>query len=296
MGRPSASCSSCAAGMRGVVRTPSAIRRPPVRFPLPILGARGDGGPIPAEFARRGARAPRPGVRRGPTSARPGSTTRSTQRELALLQGVGLGADTTLLDLGAGRDARLAAAPRCAAWSRSTPRPRCSMRSRGAPRSAARLTNVDLRERRVLEYVHRGGPAGVVTAPRAQTCPTSGRRSRAARALVAGSGRDPRSPRQASPARSSRRRSSSARASDCVARAEDGWTRAELETHLRDEHGTFERLLEPMLDRAGFRIERADYGERRASPIRVPRAVDRVSVDFSSDVPCASSFASSRRA
>lgn len=33
-----------------------------------------------------------------------------------------------------------------------------------------------------------------------------------------------------------------------------GWTRAELETHLRTEYSTFSWLLEPMLERAGFAI------------------------------------------
>jgi SAM-dependent methyltransferase len=43
-----------------------------------------------------------------------------------------------------------------------------------------------------------------------------------------------------------------------------GWTRRELEAHLRDEHSTFTWLLEPMLARAGFAIEQADY-----DPLRV---------------------------
>ena len=33
-----------------------------------------------------------------------------------------------------------------------------------------------------------------------------------------------------------------------------GWTRAELEQHIREEHSTFNWLLESMLDRAGFDI------------------------------------------
>jgi ubiquinone/menaquinone biosynthesis C-methylase UbiE len=33
-----------------------------------------------------------------------------------------------------------------------------------------------------------------------------------------------------------------------------GWTRAELEEHIREEHSTFTWLLEPMLERAGFDI------------------------------------------
>jgi SAM-dependent methyltransferase len=44
---------------------------------------------------------------------------------------------------------------------------------------------------------------------------------------------------------------------------EHGWTRDELETHVRDEYSTFSWLLEPMIDRAGFEIKRADYDELR---------------------------------
>ncbi len=43
-------------------------------------------------------------------------------------------------------------------------------------------------------------------------------------------------------------------------RPEDGWTRPELETHLRDEYSTFTWLLEPMIEQAGFEIVAADYG------------------------------------
>ena len=37
----------------------------------------------------------------------------------------------------------------------------------------------------------------------------------------------------------------------------DGWTREELETHVREEHSTFSWLLEPMIERAGFTIQDA---------------------------------------
>jgi len=37
--------------------------------------------------------------------------------------------------------------------------------------------------------------------------------------------------------------------------AHEGWTRGELETHIRTEFSTFNWLLEPMLERAGFAIE-----------------------------------------
>lgn len=42
---------------------------------------------------------------------------------------------------------------------------------------------------------------------------------------------------------------------------EAGWTRPELEEHVRDENSTFTWLLEPMLERVGFTIERAEYSE-----------------------------------
>jgi SAM-dependent methyltransferase len=41
----------------------------------------------------------------------------------------------------------------------------------------------------------------------------------------------------------------------------DGWTRADIEEHIRDEHSTFTWLLEPMIERAGFTIEGADRSE-----------------------------------
>lgn len=40
-----------------------------------------------------------------------------------------------------------------------------------------------------------------------------------------------------------------------VQNTEKGWTRAELETHLRKEYSTYTWLLEPMLERAGFTIQ-----------------------------------------
>lgn len=43
----------------------------------------------------------------------------------------------------------------------------------------------------------------------------------------------------------------------------DGWTRADLEEHVRDENSTFTWLLEPMLEKAGFSIERAEYSEEQ---------------------------------
>ena len=43
--------------------------------------------------------------------------------------------------------------------------------------------------------------------------------------------------------------------------ADDGWSRAELEEHVRDEYSTFSWLLEPMIQRSGFAIEEAEYSD-----------------------------------
>jgi SAM-dependent methyltransferase len=43
-------------------------------------------------------------------------------------------------------------------------------------------------------------------------------------------------------------------------RSEDGWTRDELEAHVREECSTFTWLLEPLFERAGFDVVSADYG------------------------------------
>lgn len=40
---------------------------------------------------------------------------------------------------------------------------------------------------------------------------------------------------------------------------ESAWSRAELEEHVRDEHSTFAWLLEPMIERAGFRLDEAEH-------------------------------------
>ncbi|MEO5840633.1 MAG: methyltransferase domain-containing protein [Acidimicrobiales bacterium] len=43
--------------------------------------------------------------------------------------------------------------------------------------------------------------------------------------------------------------------------SEDGWSRAELEEHVRDENSTFTWLLEPMILSAGFDIRDASYSD-----------------------------------
>jgi SAM-dependent methyltransferase len=45
---------------------------------------------------------------------------------------------------------------------------------------------------------------------------------------------------------------------DAVEHPQEGWTRAEREQHVREEFSTFSWLLEEMLERAGFDVERAE--------------------------------------
>lgn len=40
---------------------------------------------------------------------------------------------------------------------------------------------------------------------------------------------------------------------------EEGWSRADYEEHVRDEHSTYTWILEAMAERVGFAVEQADY-------------------------------------
>jgi SAM-dependent methyltransferase len=51
--------------------------------------------------------------------------------------------------------------------------------------------------------------------------------------------------------------------SHAAKRAEDGWTRPEFEVHVREEYSTFNWLLEPMLEHAGFAIRDASFSDSR---------------------------------
>jgi SAM-dependent methyltransferase len=53
----------------------------------------------------------------------------------------------------------------------------------------------------------------------------------------------------------------------------EGWTQADFEEHIREEHSTFTWLLEPMLERTGFEILSRDYRPQRTYAGYVCRAV-----------------------
>lgn len=54
---------------------------------------------------------------------------------------------------------------------------------------------------------------------------------------------------------------------------EGGWTRGDIEEHIRDEHSTFTGLLEPIIERNGFRLERANHSSDGIFAEYVARAV-----------------------
>lgn len=51
--------------------------------------------------------------------------------------------------------------------------------------------------------------------------------------------------------------------SNAGADIEGEWLRSEFEDHIRDENSTFTWLLEPMLEKAGLKIQSAEYSEDR---------------------------------
>jgi SAM-dependent methyltransferase len=187
--------------------------------------------------------------------------------ELAALRATGLGEDATVIDLGAGTGqftlAAAAVVRKVVAVDVSPPmleRLRAKLRSRG-------VDNVECVAGGFLTYEHDAEPADLVYSRLAlHHLPDFWK----ARALV-------RAADMLKPGGTLRLSDvvygfEPAEAESCLEHwisqmasesAEGGWTRAELEEHVRDEHSTFTWLLEPMLEKAGFAIEEADYSEDR---------------------------------
>jgi ubiquinone/menaquinone biosynthesis C-methylase UbiE len=187
--------------------------------------------------------------------------------ELAALQAAGLGGDATVIDMGAGTGQfALVAADvvrRVIAVDVSPVMLEClrsKLRSRG-------VGNVECVEGGFLTYEHGGEPADLVYSRfalhhlpdfwKAQALVRMADMLRPGGMLRLSDvvyGFEP------AEAEACLERWISETASEGV---EGGWTRAELEEHVRDEHSTFTWLLEPMLERAGFAIEEAEYSEDR---------------------------------
>ena len=180
--------------------------------------------------------------------------------DLALLREHGLDGDSTLIDLGAGTGTfAVAAAAHCRRVVAVDVSPamvaamKAKVRERG-------LTNVECVEAGFLSYEHTGAPADFVYTRNAlHHLPDFWKAialQRIARILRPGGVLHLRDLVLAF-ALADAQRCIDAWLETGAESPEEGWTREELEVHLRDEHSTFSWLLEPMLEQAGFEIEHA---------------------------------------
>ena len=176
--------------------------------------------------------------------------------EVRMLLGLGLGPESTLVDLGAGTGTlALAAAP---AFRRIVAVDVSPAMTAAMEAKLAGVVNVERVQAGFLSYEHHGAPADVVYSRNAlHHLPDFWKAvalDRVAGMLRPGGVFRLRDivfsfdPRDAETSIGTWLESSG------------NWSRAELETHLREEHSTFTWLLEPMLERAGFDIGEADYG------------------------------------
>lgn len=186
--------------------------------------------------------------------------------DLALLRERGLGAGSTLVDLGAGTGTfALAAAAEARRVVAVDPSP-AMVAATQAKVAAHRATNVECVQAGFLGYEHKGDPPDFVYSRNSlHHLPDfwKGVALERVAALLRPGGvfrlRDIVFAFEASEAEAAL----DAWLDTAAPTAEAGWTREELEAHLREEHSTFSWLLEPMLERAGFEIEYADYGSLR---------------------------------
>lgn len=181
--------------------------------------------------------------------------------ELALLRDLGLGAASTLVDLGAGTGTfALAAEPPCrrVVAVDVSPAMLAVLRDRAA---RAGLHNVECLQSGFLSYEHQGEPADVVYSRNAlHHLPEFWKAvalQRVAVMLKPGGVLRLRDFFSFAPAEADR--AIETWLVGAAERPQDGWTRAEREVHLARGTSTFSWLLEPMLERAGFTIRRAEY-------------------------------------
>ena len=186
--------------------------------------------------------------------------------DLALLRNHGLGSESTLVDFGGGTGTlALAAAPYC----RRVVVVDVSSEMIAATRQKADqlgVANVECVQSGFLRYEHHGSPADVVYSRNALHHLPDFWKALALQRIVqmlrpGGYLRLRDLVFAFDPAEAER--FIGAWLAAAPTRSEDGWTRSELEAHLRSEHSTFSWLLEPMLERAGFVIEEAEYGSER---------------------------------
>jgi ubiquinone/menaquinone biosynthesis C-methylase UbiE len=182
--------------------------------------------------------------------------------DLALLQAHGLGPNATLVDLGAGTGAlAVAAAGRCRRVVAVDPSPAMLAVARTRV-EAAGAANVQLVAAGFLTYEHEGEPPRLVHTRNAlHHLPDFWK------GLALGRVHDLLQPGGTLVLRdlvfSFEPEDADERIDAWLAGAasspDDGWTRAELEEHVRTEHSTFAWLLEPLLEHAGFEIDEISH-------------------------------------
>jgi SAM-dependent methyltransferase len=186
--------------------------------------------------------------------------------DLEVLRGFGLDETSTLVDLGAGTGTlALAAAPRCRRVVAVDVSPAMLAALRENVERLG-LGNVECVRAGFLTYEHRGEPADFVYSRNAlHHLPDfwKGIALRRAAAVLRPGGvlrlHDlvyAFEPQEAEGA-------IEAWVAGGVARPEEGWTRDELETHVREEHSTYEWLLRSLLTHAGFEIREASVRPSR---------------------------------
>jgi ubiquinone/menaquinone biosynthesis C-methylase UbiE len=182
--------------------------------------------------------------------------------DVELLRGLGLNASSTLVDIGTGTGTfAIAAAPFC----RRIVAVDVSAAMLDIARAKAKrmgLSNIEYEQAGFLSYTHSGDPADFVYSRNAlHHLPDFWKAlalQRIAATLTPGGTLRLRDlvfsfdPIQAGSA-------IEAWLAKAPSRPEEGWTRDELDTHLRTEYSTFSWLLEPMLSHAGFQIQQVEY-------------------------------------
>lgn len=185
-------------------------------------------------------------------------------QELTLLQRLGLGRGSVLVDLGAGTGQLVAAAAHLCARVVAVDISPVMLAPLTAKLSASRAANVEVVQAGFLTYEHQGGPADVVYSRFAlhhlpdfwkAVALERTRRFMAPGGLLRLSDVVYSFP----PGEIEDRIEAWCRAYDGA--AEGGWTRADVEEHVRDEHSSFSWALESTIERCGFELFEADYSD-----------------------------------